>query len=182
MTVLFTAAEAVTVIAGTVDTLPPADDRIYEAGRFGAGWLAAGIAAVAVAVAGLAWVLWPRRAAPIRAATPQLVELRSRYLGHLDDLERQLLEHDITPRALHHELSRTLRRFAAEAGTTGAMSMSAHDLDSAGLGPVAKAVRTYEHPQFEELPASDPWAALGIARAVVAGSELHRPSRAGASS
>ena len=131
MTIVIAAA---TVIAGTVDTLPPADDRIYEAGRFGAGWLAAGIAAVAVAVAGLTWVLWPRRAAPIRAAAPQLVELRSRYLGHLDDLERQLLEHDITPRALHHELSRTLRRFAAEAGTTGATSMSAHDLDSAGLG------------------------------------------------
>jgi hypothetical protein len=172
----------ITLIAGTVGTLPPADDRIYEAGRFSAGWLAAGIVAVAIAVTGLAWLLWPRRTRPIRAAPPRLVELRTRYLGHLDDLERQLLDRDISPRALHHELSRTLRRFAAEAGTAGATSMSAHDLDGAGLGPVAAAVRTYEHPQFEELPASDPWAALGIARAVVAGGELRRPSQAGVSS
>jgi hypothetical protein len=176
------AADMASVIAGTIDTLPPADDRIYEAGKFGIGWLAAGVAAVVVAIAGLAWMLWPRRAAPVRAAAPQLVELRSRYLGHLDDLERQLLEHDITPRALHHELSRTLRRFAAEAGTAGATSMSAQDLDGAGLGPMAAAVRTYEHPQFEELPASDPWASLGIARAVVAGGELRRPHRTGAPS
>jgi hypothetical protein len=167
------------LIAGTIDTLPPADDRMYEAGQFVAGWLVAGIAAIVVAVAAMAWVLWPRRAAPIRAAAPQLVELRTRYLGHLDDLERQLLEHDITPRALHHDLSRTLRRFAAEAGTDGATSMSAKDLDSVGLRPVADAVRSYEHPQFEELPASDPWAALGIARAVIAGGELRRPSGAG---
>jgi hypothetical protein len=176
------AAEMATVLAGTVDTLPPADARIYEAGRFGVGWLVAGVVAVAAAVAALAWAFWPRRVAPIRAAAPQIVELRTRYLGHLDNLERKLLEHDITPRALHHELSRTLRRFAAEAGTAGATSMSAYDLDTAGLGTVADAVRTYEHPQFEELPASDPWAALGIARAVVAGGELRRSTRTGASS
>jgi hypothetical protein len=162
----------VALVAGSLDTLPPADDRIYEAGRFGAGWLAAGVVALAVAITGLAWMLWPRRAATIRAAAPQLVELRTRYLGHLDDLERQLLEHDITPRALHHELSRTLRRFAAEAGAAGAASMSARDLDTAGLGTVAAAVRMYEHPQFEELPAADPLASLGTARAVVARTEL----------
>ena len=52
--------------------------------------------------------------------------------------------------------------------------MSAASLDTAGLRQVATAVRTYEHPQFEELPASDPWVALGIARAVVAGTDLRQ--------
>jgi len=61
-----------------------------------------------------------------------------------------------------------LRRFAGELGTARASSMSASALDSAGQRHVAAAVRRYEHPQFEEQPASDPLAALGTARAVVA--------------
>jgi hypothetical protein len=149
--------------------LAPADDRLYGPAAFGAVWLIAGIVAVLVAAGCLAWALWPRRVAPIVAAPTQIVELRNHYLRHLDDLERQLADRQLTPRALHHELSRTLRRFATDAGTAGATAMSAWALEAAGLAPVATAVRTYEHPQFEELPESDPGAALGIARAVVTG-------------
>lgn len=149
--------------------LQPADDRLYGPASFGAGWLVAGIAAVLVAAGCLAWALWPRRAAAIVAAPKQLVGLRNRYLRHLDELERRLTVHELSERALHHELSRTLRHFATDAGTAGATAMSATALDTAGLEPVASAVRTYEHPQFEEVPESDPWAALSIARAVVTG-------------
>jgi hypothetical protein len=149
--------------------LAPADDRLYGPAAFGAGWLIAGIVAVLAAAGCLAWALWPRRVAPIVAAPMQIVELRNRYLRHLDDLERQLADRELTPRALHHELSRTLRHFACEAGTAGAPAMSATALEAAGLAPVATAVRTYEHPQFEECPESNPWVALGIARAVLTG-------------
>jgi hypothetical protein len=152
-----------------VTGLAPADDRLYGPMAFGAGWLIAGIVAVLVAAGCVAWVLWPRRVVAIAAAPMQIVELRNRYLRHLDDLERQLTHRELTPRALHHELSRTLRRFATDAGTAGATAMSAWALEAAGLVPVATAVRTYEHPQFEECPESDPWDALGIARAVVTG-------------
>jgi hypothetical protein len=149
-------------------SLPPADERLYEAGTFAVGWLVAGIALVVIALAGLVWAVGRPRLPKVAAASPQTVDVRTRYLGQLDDLERQLVDHRLTPRAFHHELSRTLRRFASDAGTFGATSMSATALATAGQDQVAAAIRSYEHPQFEELPAGDPWAALGVARAVVA--------------
>ncbi len=97
-----------------------------------------------------------------------MVGLRDRYLRRLDELERQVGAEELTPRALHHELSRTLRRFAGELGIARASSMSAGALDEAGQRRLAAAVRRYEHPQFEEQPESDPFGALGIARAVIA--------------
>jgi hypothetical protein len=160
--------------------LPPADDRLYEPVAFGPGWLVAGIVAVLVASGLVAWALWRPRAPSIVAAPRQLVDLRDRYLRHLGDLEQQLTDDRITPRALHHELSRTLRRFATDAGAVGATAMSATALERAGLGPIADAVRRYEHPQFEELPESDPWAALRIAAAVVSSVDVSSGARAGA--
>jgi hypothetical protein len=153
-------------------SLPPADERLYEAGTFSLGWLVAGIAFVVVAIAVVIWAVGRPRLPKVAAASPQVVALRTRYLDHLDDLERQLVDHRLSPRALHHELSRTLRRFASDAGTAGATSMSAAALDTVGHDQVAAAIRSYEHPQFEELPDGDPWAALGIARAVVAAAVL----------
>jgi hypothetical protein len=161
------------------DTLPPADDRIYDPAAFGPGWLVAGMVAILAAVGCLVWALWRPRRTQIAAAPPQIVDLRRRYLHHLGDLERRLIDRQISERGLHHELSRTLRRFAVDIGTAGATSMSAATLDTAGLGPIATAVRGYERPQFDELPESDPWAALDIARTVVAGVEVKPADHAG---
>jgi hypothetical protein len=153
-------------------SLPPADDRLYEAGTFSVGWLVAGIVLVVIAAAAVVWVVGRPRLPKVVAASPQVVALRTRYLDHLDDLERQLVDLRLSPRALHHELSRTLRRFATDAGTVGATAMSATALDTAGHDQVAGAIRSYEHPQFEELPEGDPLVALGIARAVVTSAVL----------
>ena len=172
--------QSLLVVTGSRDTLPPADDRLYEAGPFAAGWLVVGRRRrrprAGRSDLGRCGRVGRRRSV---AAPPKVAELRRRYLVHLDDLERQLIDEQLTPRALHHELSRTLRRFAFDTGTAGAPAMSAASLDTAGLRQVATAVRTYEHPQFEELPASDPGVALEIARAVVAGTDLRQQDLGG---
>ena len=154
-------------------TLPPADDRLYGPDTFGTWWLVAAIAALLLAAGALAWALWPSGRARIPASPAGPLGLRQRYLRHLDDLEQKVVAAELTPRALHHELSRTLRMFASELGTDGATSMSAGALDAAGQRSVATAVRRYEHPQFEADPHGDPLVAIGAARAVVADSDWH---------
>jgi hypothetical protein len=166
-----------TGLPAVVSTLPPADDRLYGPDTFGALWLVAAIVAVALAACGLAWALWPGRRVRIPAEPTGALGLRQRYLHHLDDLESQLAAHELTPRALHHELSRTLRRFAAELGTDRATSMSSGELDARGQRAVAAAVRRFEHPQFEAESRGDPNVALGTARAVITDAEV--PSAAG---
>jgi hypothetical protein len=155
----------------SVTTLPPADDRLYGPDTFGAIWLLAAIAAVALAVAGLTWAAWPGRRVRIAHEPAATLGLRQRYLRHIDELEQKVVAHELAPRALHHELSRTLRRFAVELGTHGATSMSSGALDDAGQRAVAAAVRRFEHPQFEADPRGDPLVALGAARAVVTDTE-----------
>ena len=133
-----------------VDTLPPADDRLYEARPVRSGLAGRracrdslrrqrpGVGAVAAAGC--------TRPPP---PAPQLVELRTRYLGTWTTSSDELLEHDITPRALHHELSRTLRRFAADAGTAGATSMSAERRSTPPDRPRRHRRSDVRAPQFE---------------------------------
>jgi hypothetical protein len=153
------------LLAATVDSLPPADDRLYGPYAYGAGWLAAGVVAVLVAVALVAWALRP--AARPTAAAVEAAPLRDRYLRHLDDLEGELAANRLDSRAVHHDLSRTLRRFAADVGTSGAPAMSAGDLDEAGQPAVAQAVKHYERPQFAAVADGDPRAAIDLARSVI---------------
>lgn len=166
------------VAAAPVDTLPPADDRLYGPYPYGAGWLAAGVVAVLVAVALVAWARRPL-GPPRPAETVDGPTVRARYLGQLDDLERRLARHQVDTRTVHHELSRTLRHFAADVGTAGAPAMSAGDLDRAGRRDVAGAVRRYERPQFAYRADADPQAAIDLARAVVVGGPdaTHGPDR-----
>ena len=153
-------------------TMPPADDRLFGPDTFPVGWLVLALAALALAIGGLAWCFWPARPPRIVSRGADVLGLRERYLHHVDDLERQAGTDGLTPRALHHELSRTLRRFAVDLGTAHATSMSAGALDGAGQRAVASAVRRYENPQFEMNPASDPRLALSIARDVITNAEV----------
>ena len=160
-----------------VATLPPADDRLYGPDTFGAIWLVAAIVAGALACGGLVWAVWPSRRVRIPAEPAGSLGLRQRYLRHLDDLEEQVAAHELTPRALHHELSRTLRRFAVELGTDRATSMSSGQLDDCGQVAVAAAVRRFENPQFEAESRGDPDAALGTARAVITQADVRSEAR-----
>jgi hypothetical protein len=151
-------------------TLPPADDRLYGPDSFGALWLVVAVLALALAAMGLAWALWPARRPRIVAGDAPVLAIRDRYLSQLDELQRRFEADELVPRMLHHELSRTLRRFAVELGTVRAAAMSAGALDGAGQRAVASAVRRYEHPQFEQRSSGDPHLALTIARDVITNS------------
>lgn len=156
------------LVVAVVDSLPPADDRIYGPEAFGIGWLVAGMAALGVAVALAVWTL--RRPGPpptVRPAPAPALGVQARYLDELDELDRRAHAHELDARELHHALSATLRRFAAEVGPRGAPAMSAAALDAAGQSRVATALRSYEQPQFDEVPASDPAHAVEQARAVI---------------
>ena len=153
-------------------TMPPADDRLYGPDTFAVGWLVLAVAALGLAAGGLAWCFWPARRSRIVPSGSVLLGVRERYLRHVDELERQVVTDVLSPRALHHELSRTLRRFAVDLGTGRATSMSASALDGAGQRAVASAVRRYENPQFEMNPVGDPRLALSIARDVITNAEV----------
>jgi hypothetical protein len=61
----------------------------------------------------------------------------------------------------------TVRRFAAEHGAPGALSMTASDLGAAGLDDVAGVVAGYQPPQFMQLSESDPPTSVAAARELI---------------
>jgi len=151
----------------TLAAPPPADDRLYGPYAFGVGWLVAGIVAIALAVLLTSVAVRRERVARVAVTPRDVATLRADYLYRLDHLAARFDGGELDARAVHHELSRVLRGFAADAGTAGATAMSAAALELAGQRPVAVAVRSYEVPQFAARTDRDPTSAIARARAVV---------------
>jgi hypothetical protein len=151
----------------TPTTFVPADDRLFPPLAHSSVWLAIGVVAAVVGVVLLLWIL---HAVPDAAARAQAVRLtlKGRYLEEIDDLQRRYAQHLIDERQLHHELSRTVRRFAEEQGAPpGALTMTAADLGAAGHDDVADVVATYQPPQFMRRPRSDPPMSVAAARELI---------------
>ena len=147
-------------------TFVPADDNIFPPLAHSGMWLALGIVAGLLAVALVMWMLHTVPDAAAKARAAQLT-VKGEYLAEIDAVHRRYAEQLIDERQLHHELSRTVRRFAAEHGAPGALSMTATDLGAAGLDSVAGVVSRYQPPQFMELPASDPPTSVAAARELI---------------
>jgi hypothetical protein len=147
-------------------TFVPADDNLFPPLAHSGMWLALGIVAALVAVA---LVLWMLHAVPDAAATTQAARLtvKGRYLAEIDALHQRFARGEITERQLHHELSRTVRRYAEEHGAPGALAMTAADLHAAGLDDVAGVVAGYQPPQFMARPRSDPPTSVAAARELI---------------
>lgn len=148
-------------------TFVPADDNLFPPLAHGGIWLMLGVVAGLLAIALVVWML---HAVPDAAAEAHAAELtvKGQYLAELDALYRRYADHVIDERQLHHELSLTVRRFAAEhGGAPGALSMTPGDLGAAGLDGVAGVVSGYQPPQFMELPASDPPTSIAAARELI---------------
>jgi hypothetical protein len=149
-------------------TFVPADDNIFGPTDYGAAWLALGIVAV---VLGLAMVLWCFHRLPaerrVRRRAADLPALKARYLSTIEELEREFGANQLDERALHHELSRTVREFAADLGEPGAVAMTASLLEEAGLVSAAIVIAGNEQPQFKERPESDPVSSCDRAKAVI---------------
>ncbi len=96
-------------------TFVPADDNLFPPLAHSGMWLALGIVAGLLAIV---LVLWMLHAVPDAAAKARAAQLtvKGQYLAELDALYRRYAEQLIDERQLHHELSRTVRRFAAEHG------------------------------------------------------------------
>jgi hypothetical protein len=147
-------------------TFVPADGNLFPPLAHSGMWLALGIVAGLLAVALVVWML---HAVPDAAAKARAVELtvKGQYLAEIDALYRRYADQLIDERQLHHELSMTVRRFAAEHGAPGALSMTPGDLGAAGLDGVAGVVSRYQPPQFMELPVSDPPMSVAAARELI---------------
>ena len=147
-------------------TFVPADDNLFPPLAHSGMWLALGIVAAVLAVALVLWIL---HAVPDAAAKAQAARLtvKGEYPAEIDAVHRRYAAQLIDERQLHHELSRTVRRFAAAHGAPGALSMTAADLGAAGLDEVAGVVAGYQPPQFMERPASDPPMSVAAARELI---------------
>lgn len=153
------------LVGAVVDTVPPADDRLYAPQSLGAVWLVIGIAALLAGVSLIVLMVRPRRHRLVEMAAPETIH--DVYLHRIDELGTRLAVGELDERHLHHELARTLRAYAGDTGTVGADAMSATALDSAGRRLAADAVRSFEQPQFAESTMADTDASLHVARSVV---------------
>ena len=147
-------------------TFVPADDNLFPPLAHSGAWLALGVAALLVGIALVAWMLHAPAAAIVKAHHPQAAARRA-YLAEIDALQQRFADRQIDERQLHHELSSTVRRFAAEHGAPGALAMTASDLRAAGLDEVSEVVAGYQPPQFMPTPRCDPAASVAIARELV---------------
>ena len=149
-------------------TFVPADDNIFGPTGYGAGWLALGVIAV---VLGLGIVAWCFHRLPgdraVRRRPADVPALKARYLSTIDELEREYEAHHLDERELHHQLSRTVREFAADLGQPGAVAMTATLLEEAGLVTAAAVIAGNEQPQFKERHESDPVSSCDRAKTVI---------------
>jgi hypothetical protein len=153
------------MVGSTDPPFVPADDNLFPPLAHGGLWLALGIVAGLLAIALVVWIVHAVPD-PGREASAARLSAKGRYLAEIDALQRRYLAGELDERQLHHELSSTVRRFAAEHGAPGALSMTAADLDAAGHDTVATVVAGYQPPQFMERARSDP------PRSVIAAREL----------
>ena len=108
-------------------TFVPADDNLFPPLAHSGMWLALGIAAGLLTIALVVWMLHAVPDADARARQVRLT-VKGRYLAEIDAAYQQFANGAITERQLHHELSRTVRRYADEHGAPGALAMTAVDL------------------------------------------------------
>lgn len=149
-------------------TFVPADDNIFGPTGYGTSWLLVGIVAIVLGLAILAWCLHRLPAdRHVRRRPADVPALKARYLSTIEDLEREYAAHHLDERELHHQLSRTVREFAADLGEPGAVAMTATLLEEAGLVTAAAVISGNEQPQFKELHQSDPASSCGRAKTVI---------------
>jgi hypothetical protein len=149
----------------------PADDNIFGPAAHSGIWLLAGIAAVMFA---LVLVVWTIRAVPDPEAAARAAHqsVKARYLAEIDDLQRRFGARLLDERQLHHELSRTVRRFLADHGAPGALAPSV--LQEQGHDAVAGVVAGYQPPQFADRAEIDAARSLAGAREVIEAHALQR--------
>lgn len=157
----------------------PAPDDLYPPVQYGWGWilLAIGILLLLGLAAWLVIVLTrPRRSitlpgapstAPVTADV--LTQLRSEYLGAVQQIDDAYRSGNMDPKRANLELSRTLRAFVNEYSGLEAPVLALDDLVARGVDPaLIDAIRRHYYPSiFQRGPAIDPIYGAEAARNVV---------------
>ena len=121
----------------------PADD-FYGPLTYDARWLWIAVALVVLAVAALAWALWPRRTAAPAVSTPaparDVERLRRTALQEIARIEGESAAGRLAVRDAHQRLSRVVREFVARASGLPVDRMTLAELEDAALAPVATGV------------------------------------------
>ena len=158
----------------------PGSDELYPPAQYGWGWMLLAIGVLALLVLG-AWLLIvltrPRRTLSVTdqpAGYPPLVidvlsQLRTEYLGRIQQIETDYRERRLPPRQANLELSRVVRRFVNEYSGLEAPVLTLDDLVARGVHPsLIDALGRHYYPSiFRQGPPVDPIAGAEAARTVV---------------
>jgi len=157
----------------------PASDELYPPVQYGWGWilLAIGILVLLAAAVWLVVILTrPKRSITLPGAvvrTPLtadvLSQLRTEYLGRVQQIENAYRSGNMHPRQANLELSRVVRQFVNEYSGLEAPVLSLDDLITRGVDPaLIDAIRRHYYPSvFQRGPAIDPAYGADAARKVV---------------
>lgn len=151
------------------------DPTFLPPGSYGLTWpLLGGIILVALLVwAGVVWLMTrppeDERGAPL--PPDAVAKKRAEALAAIDEVERAVTQGEITARAGHHRLSRTVRRFVAAVSGLDAEKMTAEDIRARGPEHLARLIEAYYPSQFGVRESERPsiTAAARAAREVVGG-------------
>jgi hypothetical protein len=158
----------------------PGSDELYPPAQYGWGWMLLAIGILALLVLG-AWLLIvltrPRRTLSVADETaghaPLIVDvlsqLRTEYLGRIQQIETDYRERRLSARQANLELSRVVRTFVNEYSGLEAPVLALDDLVARGVHPaLIDAMGRHYYPSiFRQGPAIDPVAGADAARTVV---------------
>ncbi|MDF2509374.1 MAG: hypothetical protein K0Q52_3233 [Microbacterium sp.] len=157
----------------------PGSEELYPPAQYGWGWMLLAIGVLILLVLG-AWLLIvltrPRRTLPVdeTAGHPPLIidvlsQLRTEYLGRIQQIESDYRERRLTARQANLELSRVVRTFVNEYSGLEAPVLALDDLVARGVHPaLIDALGRHYYPSiFRPGPAIDPIAGAEAARTVV---------------
>lgn len=158
----------------------PGSDELYPPAQYGWGWMLLAIGILALLVLG-AWLLIvltrPKRTLsvsdPAAGHAPLIIDvlsqLRTEYLGRIQQIETDYRERRLAPRQANIELSREVRRFVNEYSGLEAPVLTLDDLTARGVHPaLIDALSRHYYPSiFRPGPPVDPLAGAEAARTVV---------------
>ncbi|WP_288871323.1 hypothetical protein [uncultured Microbacterium sp.] len=158
----------------------PGSDELYPPAQYSWGWMLLAIGILILLVLG-AWLLIaltrPRRVLSVPDAnaghSPLIIDvlsqLRTEYLGRIQQIETDYRERRLSARQANLDLSRVVRTFVNEYSGLEAPVLALDDLVARGVHPaLIDAMSRHYYPSiFRQGPAIDPIAGAEAARTVV---------------
>ncbi|MBC7764522.1 hypothetical protein H7Y29_02305 [Microbacteriaceae bacterium] len=135
-----------------------------------------GCVVVGIVLVWTVWVIWSTRHRKIRTisnlgpknmAPKDITTLKKKYLGLIDEVERQVVTKQLAARTAHQKLSLTVRLFAFEASGFRAQVMTLADIEKGQFPMLSDVIKTYYPNEFASVMHGTVGDALQQARQVV---------------